>query len=318
MAKRKPTLVERAVKAKTARRYAQRLILLRTWAKNTSKTLALWKRAKSGHGRSMDKLLMGYFQAGFDGQAKVGGYSGASKTLCAVLNKWPQFKAELPCARRSVKAWTRSQPSKKWPPLTLELAVMIALVMAAQGWMREAVGTLLAFDCMLRVSELCGLRGADVAYEHHAGVGAAFTGMGLSLRKTKTGDDLYVEVLRPDVILLVRDLQLRAGPKGRLLGCTTAQYRRRFHRACELLAIRAVGFVPHSLRHGGATHSFAVLRMPIESVMMRGRWASTKSARHYIQAGIPRILRATNPLLATLQARGAVLLRSLRDAFGCI
>jgi hypothetical protein len=36
MAKRKPTLVERAVKAKTARRYAQRLILLRTWAKNTT------------------------------------------------------------------------------------------------------------------------------------------------------------------------------------------------------------------------------------------------------------------------------------------
>jgi hypothetical protein len=40
----------------------------------------------------------------------------------------------------------------------------------------------------------------------------------------------------------------------------------------------------HSLRHGGATHDY-LKGMPFDDVMVRGRWAVTKSAVHYIQQG---------------------------------
>ena len=60
-----------------------------------------------------------------------------------------------------------------------------------------------------------------------------------------------------------------------------------------------VRFVPHSLRHGGASVDYISLgARRIEEILFRGRWASMQSTRHYIQqwpaltaaalAGVPR------------------------------
>ena len=43
-------------------------------------------------------------------------------------------------------------------------------------------------------------------------------------------------------------------------------------------------FVPHSLRHGGATRMH-LQGFSVEDIMLRGRWAASKSARIYIQTG---------------------------------
>jgi hypothetical protein len=43
-------------------------------------------------------------------------------------------------------------------------------------------------------------------------------------------------------------------------------------------------YVPHSCRHGGATALY-MAGVPIETILHRGRWASTKSARYYVQSG---------------------------------
>ena len=45
-------------------------------------------------------------------------------------------------------------------------------------------------------------------------------------------------------------------------------------------------FVPHSLRRGGASVDYLGLGATrIEEIMFRGRWATMKSTRHYIQTG---------------------------------
>ena len=51
-------------------------------------------------------------------------------------------------------------------------------------------------------------------------------------------------------------------------------------RACR--ALHLPHYVPHSLRHGGATHHY-INGWKVEDVMARGRWAVTKTARRYIQ-----------------------------------
>ena len=43
--------------------------------------------------------------------------------------------------------------------------------------------------------------------------------------------------------------------------------------------------------------------VPIEDILHRGRWASTKSARHYVQSGRALLLAEEVPPLATTLAR---------------
>ena len=61
-----------------------------------------------------------------------------------------------------------------------------------------------------------------------------------------------------------------------------------FKKICAQLGL-SYAYVPHSLRHGGATR-WHLLRHPIEDILLRGRWSSTKSARRYIQAGRAMLL----------------------------
>ena len=53
-------------------------------------------------------------------------------------------------------------------------------------------------------------------------------------------------------------------------------------------------YVPHSLRHGGATRLF-LLHVPLEDIMMRGRWASSKSARLYVQSSRAMLMSMRAP-----------------------
>ena len=51
-------------------------------------------------------------------------------------------------------------------------------------------------------------------------------------------------------------------------------------------------YVPHSLRHGGASCDFLVWGGErLEEILFRGRWASMASTRHYVQTG-PALMAA--------------------------
>jgi hypothetical protein len=48
-------------------------------------------------------------------------------------------------------------------------------------------------------------------------------------------------------------------------------------------------FTPHSFRHGGATADLQA-GVPLDQVVLRGRWASLKSARRYLQTALAHSL----------------------------
>ena len=65
---------------------------------------------------------------------------------------------------------------------------------------------------------------------------------------------------------------------------TSSVFRSRFKAACATLGLSPL-YVPHSLRHGAATRDHFERNISMEDILLRGRWASSKSARRYIQSG---------------------------------
>ena len=338
----------------------------------------------------LDDLLLDFFHQLFeDGR----GRSVAVTTIHGILLRMPSLKYQLHGSHQAIRAWNRIAPGTSYPPLTWELAVVIAVQMARAGFLRYGIGVLLAFDGLLRVSELCNIMVSDIAFDGDTR-SVEHKGTMVVLRSTKTGKNQWVTLLDPSVICLVRWLvhqdhqptmntrplarvrtRARAGvvtsslvaiavsaigrrsgrhrtmsaigaeavayamdhrdlvashrllaspPRGnqrqsvtsgtnrrdrdrqlandkhmchiitssstahrsdaRLFPFKPHQFRRVLKAICANLGL-SDRYVPHSLRHGGATRYNHVLGWSIEDVLARGRWQSVKSARRYIQSG---------------------------------
>ena len=239
----------------------------------------------------LDDTLTEYFHDLYetnDGKGK----SLAADTLYGLIKFMPHCDQHLSASKASLAGWSKLQPAVSYPPLTWDLTVLIAIQMVRQGHIRHGIATVLAFDCFLRVGELVGLKKADVADVNDHRLGSEYSGTSLRLRKTKTGPNQWVQVLDEDVVQLLRCvLDTTARGSDALFPFTAAQYRSIFKNTCAQLGL-SHRYVPHSLRHGGATR-WHLLGHSIEEVLMRGRWSSIKSARRYVQSGRALLLSTT-------------------------
>jgi integrase len=139
----------------------------------------------------------------------------------------------------------------------------------------------------------------------------------IRLATTKTGSNQTAELYDHQVQQLLS--QLVHGRQGEELVFSfpapdpSAFFRTALHSACSALGLQSIGFTPHSLRHGGATHAHTHMGQTIEQVMHRGRWKSNASCRTYIQSGTAALL--------TQQVSADVLRRAedvLSDWFTCM
>jgi integrase len=177
--------------------------------------------------------------------------------------------------------------------------------MVRRGHTQYGVATLLAFDCLLRVSELMALRLEDIADAGDARMGSEYRQTTVVIRQAKTGRNQSVTVWSDEVKVLLRpalDARVRS-PRALLFSGGAAGYRRVFKAVCAELGL-SERYVPHSLRHGGATRLY-LRGERIEDIMIRGRWASTTSARLYVQASKAMLMSVRAPREI---ARAAVLL----------
>ena len=240
----------------------------------------------------LDRALVDYFHHLYllhDGRNR----SLAEACKAGVEMYLPAVKKRLHGAQLALRGWRRLRPPVSHPPLTWDLAVLIACDIARTGRARHAIGVLLAFDSYLRLGELTNLRREDVADSGDIRLGVPTHKVALRLAKTKTGTNQWAEVFSPVVQKLLR-LVLQGTPAGqRLFPFSPSSFRYHFKAACQRRGLSR-DFVPHSLRHGGATRDF-LAGVPLEEVLRRGRWASTKSARHYIQSGRAILLTLQTP-----------------------
>lgn len=255
----------------------------------------------------IDALLMEYLD---DLYLRGGGKQAAINTVFGLIMHIPALRTRLPTARLALRGWEKLRPSESYPPLTWELTVVIAIQMLRAGRRPEAVATVLAFDCYLRISEMVGLLVGDVVDTGDHRLGAVYRGVACRLRHTKTGPNQWVEVEDAAVRTLLLSLK-RGSRRDKIFGFTAGSYRRLFKRVCAGLGLSS-GYVPHSLRHGGATRDFLSGR-PLEDILVRGRWASTKSARRYIQGGRSMLLATEVP--PAIAEVGCVLASDLLASF---
>jgi integrase len=179
-------------------------------------------------------------------------------------------------------------------PLSLEIVTLISTVLAKSGEHGAAVATLLAFNCYLRISEFVGLTVSDIVFAGDARLGSGLNILAsIRLTHVKTGAGKGQGVSITDstmssVLMSYIDHQKRQNnylPSNRLFGMKHPnQYRALFHSAVDALGLSSVGYVPHSLRHGGATYD-SMRSVGVKELMMRGRWKAQKSLSTYVQQG---------------------------------
>jgi len=227
--------------------------------------------------------------------------SPARHALYGMEMYMPHLRRQLVRSRQAIRGWRKLVPAVSHPPLTWELTNVIALQLAHHGHWRYGVAVLLGFDCMMRVSELLALTTDDIADDYDCRIGMEHKGMVICLRKTKTGTYKSVEVLEHQVIILLRNLLSLTKSGSRLFPSSDETFRRHFKHACMSLDLSS-NIVPHSLRHGGATRYLTVKKMRLEDVLLRGRWASTSTARIYIQQGRAMLLGQQKSKLSVLGA----------------
>ncbi len=199
--------------------------------------------------------------------------SPAEKAFCAVLFYRPDVKGSLHYSSAMLNGWKNLHPSKSKPPMTWPIVVLVASTMASYGYFDAGLATLLGFDCLLRISELCNFRISDVITSDNNIVGPTI-GTELRIRKAKTGKEQSVKIWNEDVrhLLMIHLGRQNGPPKSKLLAFNSAQYRTIIQNCLSILNLSHLGFTPHSLRHGGATHLFR-LKCPTEDIMIRGRWS---------------------------------------------
>lgn len=236
-----------------------------------------------------------------------GSYDYASQTLFGLIHRCPRLRHQLGEARLRLRGWKKLKHSRSHPPITWELAVVFATTMAKWGRHAEAVATLLAFDCFLRVGELTRILYHDVVMPNDPRMGSAHTGMVVRLARAKTGLNQSVSLENVQVQRALHQY-LQAYPfleEDRIFPFTPSSFRTLIKDVANSLGLGEIPYVPHSFRHGGATYSH-LRGATIEQIMYRGRWVALESARRYIQTAralliiqtIPQRLNDTGRVLA--------------------
>ena len=294
---------------------------LRTYDKNLNNFLQFTRLSFSlfltFDAQRLDAKLAAYIE---HMHATAAPFDYASHAVHGVIFRRPELRgpSSLPISRQCLRGWARTRLTASHPPLTWELTVLFAVNMARSGHHGPAVAILLAFDCYLRVGELTRLRYCDVVQPHDPRLGSGHTTMALRLPKTKTGLNQWVSLQNADVTsILVHWLRQQGhvhdqSSTRRVFPFSPSHLRWLLHRVKEQLGLSATPYVPHSLRHGGATYDY-LRGASIEQVMYRGRWQSMVSARRYIQTG--RALLVAQQVPQRLNQLGQLFNQSLPAIF---
>lgn len=228
--------------------------------------------------------------------AHRGSYEYACQAVFGLIYRHPPVKMHLGESRMRLRGWKRLKNGKSHPPITWELTCVFAATMAKWGRHAEAVATLVSFDCFLRVGEMTRIQYDDVAMPNDPRMGGVHAQMVLRLARTKTGLNQSVSIDNP-VVRRALHGYLLAYPfisHDRVFPFSPSAFRRTIREVSVSLGLSRIPFVPHSFRHGGATHYY-FQGSSINDIMFRGRWVALESTQRYITTARALLLLNTIP-----------------------
>ena len=214
------------------------------------------------------------------------GVNNIADALSGLHHFWPGIRGQLRESWRLFKSWRRIESPERAAPITFLL--VRSFIARAVGQNDLAYATLLAlgFHGLLRTGEFLALRFGDLEWNSTSGV--------ISLHASKTGlrmGSCEAVAIRDPLTLKLLDtyFSLRTPFAGDLLWPHSAQhFRDHFRRSCEFFHVDHLKLKPYSLRRGGAT-LLLQHNVPLEIILVKGRWRSVGVARLYLEDGLAQL-----------------------------
>ena len=209
-----------------------------------------------------------------DGQRK----GLASDGLAGIQHFLPRCIGRLRQSWKLLKVWQKVEPPMRVLPLSPLVLLGMAGLAARLRLQDVAAGLLICFDGMLRSGELYNLTVGDITfYRRHA-----VLRLGLTKSGKRTGREEMVVI---NSVIAVAWLKVAC--RGRslqepLLRRGADHFRKCFKLFLQAFSLDNLLLNVYSLRRGGATWDF-LSHQSMERTLLRGRWASTSSARVYLQ-----------------------------------
>ena len=207
----------------------------------------------------------------------------ASDGLAGLQFYLPSSVGKLKHSWKLAKVWQRLEPPMRVLPVSPLLVLGFAGAAVALGFINEAAGLLVAFDCMLRSGELYTLKVKDVKFMRKRAV--------LNLNQSKAGKRAgHSEMVVVESRLAFKWLKQACSGRSkeeRLLSKGPAFFRKLFHAMTGFFNAEGLLTV-YSLRRGGATWDF-LHHQSMERTLLRGRWSTAHTARIYLQDAVATV-----------------------------
>lgn len=225
---------------------------------------------------------------------KKGDLSLVKHGLLACQHLEPRVKGRLVSAWENLRVWEEQRSTTLRPPLPT--VIWCAMIGLARGhglmshepekraeWMALAVLLELGFLCMLRPGELLKLRCADFALPGSFTLNHSKAAVRIISPKNRRqfGDQQFVHLSHPNTIAWLRCLPIDESDR-LIWPSKPRRFGLLFKQLLRELKVHDRGFVPASLRPGGATMFFGN-GIPVPSLRFMGRWTVEKSLEHYLQ-----------------------------------
>ena len=195
--------------------------------------------------------------------------------------------------------WGLLELPRRAPPLpSLILSGLVGLALT-HGHLGIAAVLMSGFDGFLRTSEFLTLSPEMVSFSDSG----ALLVLPLTKSGQRRGGAESVRITDPAAVQLLWIACSRAACRSDPIVATGAPaFRRWFRWGLETLGVAHVGFLPYSVRRGGATHRFQ--QDPnVPNILLIGRWNDSRTARIYITEGALFLTKLALPTQAEASAR---------------
>lgn len=232
-----------------------------------------------------DEFLAEWILDGFESGGSKNHYSWA---LSALQKVYPRLR--LKTFWRVLDAWTAAAPVRQAPaapPELLHSMIVLALVL---GRPQLSLAMLLAYCGLLRVREVLNLRARDLVLGRSTLV--------LCLGRTKRGMEQKVILTNVSVIQWCAKYIQRFPPQQPdepVFDLSYGSMLRWVKRLAMLLGADVLQLTTHTFRRSGASE-LSRQGMPLQDILLYGRWLSERAARDYIRKGEVAIWRARGML----------------------
>ena len=209
---------------------------------------------------------------------------------CALNIVYPITVHRLNGTDRALRGWNRLRPATSKAPVSYGFTLLLANTLLTRGEVEAGLFCILAFDTFCRANELLKLVRDDVTLPSGDMPG------GIRLRDTKTGRNQSVTLRHPLAVAALRLLvETAKDPITPLFTISYPKLLSVLKSTQQRMGVPANRIItPHCFRHGGASFWFTK-SVPMQDIITRGRWASDKSAKVYIQAGAALIFGSHLP-----------------------